>query len=533
MVRTKRSAHKQAGGSFSRGGSADSDEHARPLRKGRRGKQPQYAEPSSESDPTPSEDDLNFEDEVEEEDTDYVAEDPPEFVARPAAAPKAKLKVRRAARGSSSASGAHDDETPDDAPPEARVHISCDPVVSFGRLMTDYSKMPLDDYRRLRRVSQFGALQDCEDSRFLTNVQADIFTSVALRKGLANSHACIPLAFIRSHSSHFPGVVDIIDSMGLTQAFGFKRDWNQTAILQFYATCYFQNREVTWMTGDHQYTATFRQFAEALGFRSSGTRIHVNNNKEKPKGINDCLCFVESGLEGDDCKRKPNDVSIWQQPYHFLYQCVLRTLYPKSGDKTHCSSTAISLMYLMALTPRSRLDVPHFLWHEIRMASLQHRRHFPHAPFIMALIESVVPSQLEITHTHTVWTIPAHMYFTAPAVQMTRPIPVHSTVAGAMRRQSSEQAPMRRIAQFLGKAQAAMMRAISFNCHSNHTVVTRLIQSKNSLKARLRAAGEANVSDDERLPDAPPADLGFDFPTGPDRSDFYPGDHGASGSGTH
>ena len=92
---------------------------------------------------------------------------------------------------------------------------------------------------------------------------------------------------------------------------------------------------------------------------------------------------------------------------------------------------------------------------------------------------------------------------------------------------------MRRIAQFLGKAQAAMMRAISFNCHSNHTVVSGLIQSKNKLKARLRAAGETDVSEDERPPEAPPADLGFDFPTSPEWADFFPGDAGASGSGNN
>src|ERR1041385_8024897 len=355
MPRMKRTAHKDVGASFSRGGSGDSDERARPRRQARLGKQPHYAEPSSESDRTPSEDALNFEDEVaatsdEEIDEEFVADDPPAFVVRRAApSSKVKLGVCRKPRGSSSASRAHDDVAPDDAPPEARVHISCDPVVSFGRIMIDYSKMPLEDYWRLRRVSQFAALPDCEDSRFQTNVQADIFTSVALRQGLANSHACIPLAFIRNHSSRFPGVVDIIDSMGLTHIFGLRRDWNQTAILQFYATFLFQNQEVTWMTGEHRYTASFTQFAHALGLRSSGHRIHVDT--EKPKGIDDCLCFVKSGLKGDDCKRKPNDVSIWRQPYHFLYQCVLRTLYPKSGDKTHCSSTAISLMYLMAASP--------------------------------------------------------------------------------------------------------------------------------------------------------------------------------------
>src|ERR1041384_4487777 len=127
-------------------------------------------------------------------------------------------------------------------------------------------------------------------------------------------------------------------------------------------------------------------------------------------------------------------------------------------------------MCFMLHAPKKKLDVAHFLWHEIRMGSLQQRRHYPHAPYIRARIDSVVPAPLEITQEHALWEIPPHMYFTASAAQMTRPIPVHTTVAGALHRQSSEQDPMRRIAQFLGKAQTAMMRAISFNCHSNHTV---------------------------------------------------------------
>ena len=78
-----------------------------------------------------------------------------------------------------------------------------------------------------------------------------------------------------------------------------------------------------------------------------------------------------------------------------------------------------------------------------------------------------------------------------------------------------------------------MMRAITFNCTSNHTVVSGLISSKNKLKARLRAAGEADVSDDERLPEAPLVDIGFGSPTGPEWADFFPEASGASGSGTH
>ena len=55
-----------------------------------------------------------------------------------------------------------------------------------------------------------------------------------------------------------------------------------------------------------------------------------------------------------------------------------------------------------------------------------------------------------------------------------------------------------------------------------------MVSSKNALKARLRASGATDVSEDERLPDAPPSDFGF--PSGPEWADFF---DKAGGSGAH
>ena len=49
-------------------------------------------------------------------------------------------------------------------------------------------------------------------------------------------------------------------------------------------------------------------------------------------------------------------------------------------------------------------------------------------------------------------------------------------------------------------------------------MVSRLVSSKNALKARLRDSGALDVSDDEALPAAPPSDFGF--PSGPEWADF-------------
>ena len=140
-----------------------------------------YAAPSSDSDHTPTDDDVDISD-AEESDGDYVADEvPPETTSRP------KLSVHRKPRGSSSAADAPDAAAHGDAPNVPRVHISCEPAVYTGRVVTDYLKMPLSAYRVLRRDNQFEAPEDCVDPRFRTNVQANIFTYVALTKGLTNS----------------------------------------------------------------------------------------------------------------------------------------------------------------------------------------------------------------------------------------------------------------------------------------------------------------------------------------------------------
>ena len=81
---------------------------------------------------------------------------------------------------------------------------------------------------------------------------------------------------------------------------------------------------------------------------------------------------------------------------------------------------------------------------------------------------------------------------------------------------------------FLGKAHSAMMKMFTFHCSQHHDVVTRMVTSKNTLKARLRDSGVYEVSDDERLPTEPPSDFGF--PSGPEWADFF---DEAGGSGAH
>ena len=132
------------------------------------------------------------------------------------------------------------------------------------------------------------------------------------------------------------------------------------------------------------------------------------------------------------------------------------------------------------------------------------------------------------THLHDRWVIPAHMadnYVPKDSSSSAHP---RRTAASIPSSAPSGSAPFGRIARFLGKAHSALMKAVTFNCSQNQNVVTRLITSKNALKARLRDSGVYDVSDDERLPAAPPSDFGF--PSGPEWADFF---DEAGGSGVH
>ena len=239
-------------------------------------------------------------------------------------------------------------------------------------------------------------VQDSLDQRFRTNVQADIYTSVVLPKGLSLHHF-IDLDHIRKHPVKYPGAIELIESSGLAAPFAFQHDFNQAAIHQFYATCFFApNKTVTWMTSDTELTATYAQFVAALGFPDIGFKIHKDDPNHKPKAVEACGYLLKEldELTEEEKMKNLNQVSIWISPYYIIYQCVICTIYPKMGDKGSCGSYCIDLMSRLHESPKGKINIPHFLWHEILLASFQYKRAFPHAPFIHALIESVAPFSL-------------------------------------------------------------------------------------------------------------------------------------------
>ena len=258
---------------------------------------------------------------------------------------------------------------PPNQPPGVAHRISFEPPSSLGREIKDFTLVSKPAYLKFcRDVDQFCIEHDSMDSRFCTNVQADIFTTVIVPKGLP-THIYVDLEHIRSHPVKYPGAIELIESFGLDAPVSFHHDYNHAAINQFYATCFFgPDKTITWMTSDTKLTASFAQ----------------SNPNHAPKNIEACGYLLKPITELDEVEKGKdlNLVSIWRSPFFIIYQCVIRTVDPKMGDKGSCNGYCIDLMYRLYEHPNGKINVPHFLWHEIRLASPQYKRAFPHAPFL-------------------------------------------------------------------------------------------------------------------------------------------------------
>ena len=186
---------------------------------------------------------------------------------------------------------------------EAR-RISLEPPATLGHAITNFTTLAKSSYLTFRRdIDQFAVVRDSTDSRFRTHVQADIFTTVIVPKGLSVHHF-IDLEHIRMHPAKYPGAIELIEASGLAAPFAFHCDYNAAAIHQFYATCHFgSDNTVTWMTSDVRLKATYATFVAALGFPHSGYKIHKDDPNHAPKTIDVCGHLIKPLRELDADER--------------------------------------------------------------------------------------------------------------------------------------------------------------------------------------------------------------------------------------
>lgn len=150
---------------------------------------------------------------------------------------------------------------------------------------------------------------------------------------------------------------------------------------------------------------------------------------------------------------------------------MLRNLYPKIGDWSKACNYCIDLKVRMHDDTARLVDTAHYIWHKIRMASFQHKRSFPHAPYIQALIDRTASFPIAKTCVQKRWTSPTHMTEVVTVKGKALVIPPQRTASMAPYMRE----PLGRTERFIGMTQSAIMKAITFNCSQNHDVQTRLI----------------------------------------------------------
>ncbi|KAM0861358.1 hypothetical protein ACQ4PT_045950 [Festuca glaucescens] len=277
----------------------------------------------------------------------------------------------------------------------------------------------------------------------------------------------------------------IIEAKGLKGIMEFKQDWNEEAILQFYATCFFakdKERTVHWMTGGERLACTFERFAELLGLDGAdgySTHSHAANGLAlQPKAL------APLYPRGHASKAVGTSTAMIPK-YAFLFKGLTWTLVPKSGDYISVRNFAIDLMLEMANLDR-KLNVVDFIFHEMRLASYSQGRSLPYGPFIQAMIEDAFEPSIQKDCSHKVWTPRFDNKKKAPVVAPPS-MPVVS--------------PPSRFEKLMTKAQRSIFNMCKFNAQEvvNHNKLA--YDRVKMYKDRLCALGDTQVSDDE----APPA----------------------------
>jgi hypothetical protein len=280
------------------------------------------------------------------------------------------------------------------------------PTKDQRHVMVDYKTMPFEQYvaLHLALAPQRGAQRTAFDPRFWKIEQQDIYESVFL---LPRTHMCSPqkyvdLAFTAKHEQKFgPGVMDNIAAKGLESIMTFKQNWNEEAILQFYATCFFATdaaRPVHWMTGGQRLSCTFAKFANLLDLDGTqGYSIHSH----APNGLAMAPKALAPLYPPGRATKALGSSTAMIPKYAFLFKCLTCTLVPKSGDYISVRNFAIDLMVEMTDLSRE-LNVADFIFHEMRLASFTQGRSLPYGPFIQAMIDDSFQRDIQLDCPHKI-----------------------------------------------------------------------------------------------------------------------------------
>ena len=240
------------------------------------------------------------------------------------------------------------------------------------------------------------------DNRFHNMFQQDFYETVILTKDDKVSRSqWIDWEYMAEKKDVvFDEVIATCDRQKVKKIMGFKLDWNDEIIAQFYATLYVEERGADpnkwymhWMTGGNWNKVDYVTFGKLFGYAGKDFRkfkIHSQSQLPAPQ-----MKFMYPENARGNCSKVNGLYSF----YSYLNKMVRKTLVPKDGDPTSITYYAKNL--LARLDPRAEpFSVFNFVWEEIKSISQFPMKNYGYAPYIMHMIESVTNKKYEKEVVH-------------------------------------------------------------------------------------------------------------------------------------
>jgi hypothetical protein len=177
-------------------------------------------------------------------------------------------------------------------------------------------------------------------------------------------------------------MIEMCKYHGLEKIMGFRYDWNEEVILQFYSTFFFHKYStgITWMTNGTKYSISIGWFASILGLGASA-KHPLNLHDGNVLGLNQMASMYESS------NFNAPTITNFKPEMIVLRRVIRKILAPREGDSSMVPQFERNL--LKAITKKTKFNVFDFILQEIWNIAISNNRSCAYAPYIMALIETV------------------------------------------------------------------------------------------------------------------------------------------------
>jgi hypothetical protein len=163
---------------------------------------------------------------------------------------------------------------------------------------------------------------------------------------------------------------------------GFRYDWKEEVILQFYSTFFFHKNSscITWMTNMTKYSISIGWFASILGLGAS-TKNPLNLHDGNVLGLSQMASMYETS------NFNAPTITNFKPKMIVLHRVIRKTLTPREGDSSRVPQFEMNL--LKVITEKTKFNAFDFIIQEMWNIAISNNHSCAYAPYIMVLVEAI------------------------------------------------------------------------------------------------------------------------------------------------